>query len=309
MANTLDRLRVRTPTIGAFMRHALQDRRNVQYDALPLLGSARQRDFIARLVRITLPRTTPFHPSSTALAHFDALTKRGYTDFLPLLDATQVAALVSYFKSQPCWDPWRAHLGDFPWDKPASDETNMGCYRIEQILAAPGALDLFNHPLVLELAELYLSCKPTLDNVSCWWSYGRRAQAKGTQRFHRDWDNIRGFKLFVYLTDVDKDSGPHSFIEGSHRSDLLMETKAIADDNVFAVFGRDTERLFCGRAGTCFITDTFGIHKGELPLTRHRLMLAVQYNLTPSPHGPKYPVHARLERRFDSYVNRIYVGE
>lgn len=309
MAKVLDRLRTRTPTVGSFFRHALADPRNVQYDALPLLGSVRHRAFLAHLIRMALPRSVPFKPSDTALTHFDALNTHGYTSFLPLLDPTQVSGLLSYFKGQLCWDPWRAHFGDFPWDEPASEETNLAAYRIEQIVAAPGVLELLNHPLVLEVAELYLGCKPTLDNINCWWSYGGRAHAKGTQRFHRDWDNIRGFKLFVYLTDVDMESGPHSFIEGSHRADLLMETKALTDEAVFAAFGKDAERLFCGPAGTCFIADTFGIHKGELPRTRHRLMLAAQYNLTPSPHGPRRPVRMYRERRFDAYVNRIYVGE
>lgn len=308
MASTLERVRTRAPTVTHFVRRAVANPRNVQYDLLPALGT-RSRDFLTSLVRLGLPHSRNFRPSAEARRHFADLQTRGYTESLALFTPGQVASLVDYFRRQPVWDPWRPHLGDFPYDAVPSPDTNMGQYRAEQIFAAPDVLGIFNHPLVLELAELYLGCKPTLDNVGCWWSYGGRAHAKGTQRFHRDWDNIRGFKLFVYLTDVDMESGPHSFIEGSHRADLLMETKALTDEAVFATFGKDAERLFCGPAGTCFIADTFGIHKGELPRTRHRLMLAAQYNLTPSPHGPRRPVRMYRERRFDAYVNRIYVGE
>jgi hypothetical protein len=280
--------------------------RNVQYDLLPALG-ARSRDLLASVVRLGLPRSRNFQPSAETRRHLGSLQTRGYTEAVSLVTPEQVERLVDYFRRQPVWDPWRPHLGDFPWNAVPSPDTNMGQYRPAQIFAAPGVLTIFNDPLVLELAELYLGCKPTLDNVGCWWSYAGRPAAKGTQRFHRDWDNLRGFKLFIYLTDVDEESGPHSYIEGSHRSDLLMEAKAITDEAVYSMFGRAAERLFQGSAGTCFIADTFGIHKGWLPRTRDRLILAAQYNLTPSPLGPQSPVLAHAEQPIDTYVNRLYV--
>jgi hypothetical protein len=307
MARTLERVRVRTPTVKSFLERARSNPRYVQYDLLPFFGSWRSRDILAGLMRVALPRSPDLRPSPAVRAHFAQLCERGYTEPMPLLDADGARRLTAHFEQQPVCDPWRPHLGTFRWDSPPSPETNMGVYDIAQIVAAPGVLALFNSPMVLDLAELYLGCKPTLDNIGGWWSYTERAQAKGTQRFHRDWDNVKGFKLFVYLTDVDDGAGPHGFIPGSHRSDLLMETRAIPDEHVFATFGRDAEHLFLGPAGTCFTVDTFGIHRGILPQRRPRLLLAAQYNLTPSPHGPRRPIVSG-DGTLDRYVNRIYVA-
>lgn len=308
MASTLERLRIRAPSLKTFMRRAMSDRRNVQYDLLPLLASIQSRKAMADAIRWSLPKTGGLTPSDQASDLHKQLDRRGYTDHLPVAAPEQIADMMAYFKDQPCCDFWRMHLGEFPWDAPVSQDTNLGCYRIEQILLAPHLFRVFNHPDVLAAAELYLGAKPTIDNIQCWWSYPERSVSKGTQRYHRDWDNIRGFKLFLYLTDVGEENGPHCFVAGSHQSDLLMETRALLDEEVHEAFGRPAERRFTGAAGTSFLVDTFGVHKGLLPTSGRRLILSAQYNLTQSPHGPKSPPIAG-DGTFDPYINRIYLSK
>jgi len=167
---------------------------------------------------------------------------------LPGLPDGWVDRMRDYFQTETCVDPYRSHLGRFRWDAVPSPETNMGYFSVEQILRAPHALDLFNDPSVLETAELYLGCKPMLDNIGAWWSYGDRPVAKGTQRYHRDFDSIRGFKLFLYLTDVDETSGPHVFMKGSHASPRLDTGKAQSDAAVRAAFGAANEIQVVGPA-------------------------------------------------------------
>jgi len=187
-------------------------------------------------------------------------------------------------------------------------ETNMGYFDIAQILQAPHVLALFNDRRVLETAELYLGCKPLLDNIGCWWSYGDRPAAKGTQRYHRDFDSIRGFKLFLYLTDVDDGSGPHVFMKGSHTSPLLDTGKAQSDEAVRGTFGPENEVRMTGPAGTWFLADTFGFHKGALPSTGRRLILVAQYNVNRTPHLPPAPVMARPSEGLDPFVNRLLLA-
>lgn len=223
---------------------------------------------------------------------------------IPAIDGDHVTVLRTYFENLPCLDPYRAHLGSFAFDAPASPETNMGYYTAAQILAAPGVLDLFNDPVLLETAELYLGCKPLLDNIGAWWSYPGRPAAKGTQRYHRDLDSFGGFKMFIYLTDVDAVAGPHVFMRGSHRNPRLATGRACSDEAVRASFGPENEFAVTGRAGTRFIADTFAFHKGLLPGEGRRLLLAAQYNVNASPHLPR---PAPLERRpgYDYAINRL----
>ena len=45
------------------------------------------------------------------------------------------------------------------------------------------------------------------------------------QKFHRDYESFNFIKLFVYLTDVDKDFGPHQYIIGSHKENKFLKRK------------------------------------------------------------------------------------
>ena len=63
-----------------------------------------------------------------------------------------------------------------------------------------------------------------------------------------------------------------------------------------------------GQAGSSFISDTFGIHRGQLPKIGFRLILSAQYNLNVSPHGPKEPTLKNIAgAKFDQYINRVYL--
>lgn len=299
-----DNFRTRIPSLGGFVRRVARDRRNLAYDLLPLFASPRRRAFVARRLADLRPRSPTFAPSALARRWHGQLLRDGIVPSIPAIAGNQVDALRRYFESVPCLDPYRAHLGSFAFDAPVSPDTNMGYYDAAQILAAPGVLDLFNDPTVLETAELYLGCKPLLDNIGAWWSYPGRPTAKGTQRYHRDLDSFGGFKMFLYLTDVDAAAGPHVFMKGSHRSPMLPTGRACSDEAVRASFGVENETAIIGAAGARFIADTFAFHKGLLPGQGRRLLLAVQYNVNASPHLPRPPI---LERRggYDTAVNRL----
>lgn len=298
-----DRLRTRIPSWRHFWHRARSDARLAVYDLLPVVHHPLARDAVAALWTAFRPRSPWLSPGLTVLGWHRDLRRDGVVSLPPLPEAA-AAEIRAYFQGIPCQDPYRPHLGAFAWDAPASPDSNMGYYTPQQILAAPRVLALFNDPDVLAVAELYLGAKPLLDNIGAWWSYGDRPTAKGTQRFHRDWDSWRGFKLFFYLTDVDAAAGPHTLIRGSHRDPRLTVGRALDDAEVYAVFGRENERVLTGRAGTRFIGDTFSIHKGALPTTGRRLLLAAQYNANPSPHLPRQP-WLTPDRRFDRDINRL----
>jgi hypothetical protein len=311
------KLHTRIPSLSAYLRKARADGRYAIYDLLPIVIDPELRDGLASVVAAQSPRTPRFHPSLEARSWCRSLESDGITPTFPPIDPAIVTDLRDYFENTPCHDPFRPHLGWFRPADPPNPDSNMGYHSIEQILRAPHALSLLNHPTVLETAELYLGCKPVLDNVGCWWSwggdsFGGRQGAKGTQRFHRDLDSLRGFKIFFYLTDVDEDGGPHVFVKGSHRSRRLSTGRALPDAEVAAAFSTADTVTMTGPAGSWFLGDTYGVHKGALPRRGRRLLLSAQYNVNRTPHGPRTPPLNRqsplVPPGLDLVVNRIYVS-
>lgn len=305
MPRFLANIRTRIPSAAQFLRRVRQDPRYLAYDLLPVVSTPRARDRLAKLISMWRPKTPGFAPSEAARSLHRHLVTAGITPPLPPVPAERLAELRRYFETVPCRDPYRPHLGAFRYDAPASPDSNMGYFTVEEILAAPHALDLFNDPVVLETAELFLGCKPLLDNIAAWWSFGDRAAAKGTQRYHRDLDSLRGFKLFIYLTEVDPTSGPHVFMRFSQTSDVLDTARALTDDIVHAAFGAENEFAMTGPAGTRFLADTFGWHKGLLPQSGRRLILVAQYNVNRTPHLPPKPVLPSAHGGYDKFVNSL----
>ncbi|ADU13808.1 phytanoyl-CoA dioxygenase family protein [Asticcacaulis excentricus] len=301
----IERLRTRIPSVSQFLRRARTDRRNVAYDLLPLLDY-RGRQTLGRLVCHFKPRTPDLAPSPLARSLCADLCEEGFTAIQPPIDAQVLGDLTAYFRSLPCHDPYRPHLGRFAWDQVPSDDINIGYYTPDEVIRAPHALALANHPDVLAAVELYLGARPILDNIGAAWGFAGRATAKGVQRFHRDYDCVGNVKLFYYLTDIDEDAGPHVFVRGSHRSSILETGKAQTDADIEAAFGTGKLVTLTAPAGSWFLEDVYGFHKGLLPVSRPRLLLAFQYNLYPTPHSPKAPVMDN-PGGFDPYINQVFL--
>ena len=156
-------------------------------------------------------------------------------------------------------------------------------YDVEEadLVAAPVVQQLLADRSLLALAQRYLGTAPVHDLVAMWWSAAGPGgpSSEAAQLFHFDLDRLRFVKLFVYLTDVDDDAGPHQFVAGSHRhlpatfrADRRYET-----DDVRAAFGDDAVRTICGPRGTMFLADTKGLHRGCPVRHGHRLVFQMEW--------------------------------
>jgi hypothetical protein len=182
-------------------------------------------------------------------------------------------------------------------------------YPLQTVLSCPAIVDLINAPAVLNLAGAYLGCSPTLSSVGLRWSFPTaNAPRRDVQRFHRDPDDWRFLKLFVYLTDVDQESGPHVYVRGSHRATGGIRARAYDDRTVERRYGSASITPVTGKAGTAFMADTSGIHMGMPPRGRPRLMLAAQYSLLPIFAFRYTPVQLEPAPSVDRYVNRLLIA-
>jgi Phytanoyl-CoA dioxygenase (PhyH) len=142
-------------------------------------------------------------------------------------------------------------------------------------------------PKLLALIASYLGCRPYLNAINVWWSFPGQDKAEEAQNFHRDEDALRFVKVFIYATDVTMDDGPHVFVAGSHREPVLLAPsgyKRLTDDQVLSAFDSSRIRFITGKAGDAFVEDTFGIHKGQLPVKGRRLGIQFLYSVGEAYH-------------------------
>jgi hypothetical protein len=161
-------------------------------------------------------------------------------------------------------------------------------YYIDSILEnSPEIQSIAKSPYFLKIAESFLGVPPRLDSVTSWRTFPLSSDlspsSKGAQLFHYDLDRLSWIKIFIYLTDVDENSGPHWYVEGSHipekkRSNILKRGYVrVEDEELEFVYGKNKIKKVTGSAGTILYGNTLAFHKGESPRSSERLILELQY--------------------------------
>lgn len=158
-----------------------------------------------------------------------------------------------------------------------------------QLLLAAPVQTLVADASFLQLASAYLGAMPINDLVTMWWSapFGA-ASSEAAQLYHFDMDRIRFLKIFIYLTDVTPETGPHMYVRGSHaaRPEAFFRDRRFTDEEVQRAFPPEDIRELTGRAGTIIAADTSGLHKGKALTAGSRLIF--QLELTNSLFGQTY---------------------
>ncbi|MDO9710158.1 hypothetical protein [Paracraurococcus lichenis] len=259
---------------------------------------------LAALVNLRTGRAgrRPALPPEAAM-HLTALRQDGIVSLPPLLSGTALRETMDWLASRPVLGP----QGPVPLAA-LPPGTASASYPLETVLRCPHVLEVANDPAILALAEAYLGCRPTLSSIGLRWSLPRPDRPTDVQFFHRDPDDWRFLKLFIYLTEVDSGSGPHVFVRGSHRTVGRLRAQPYHPEALARRYGTAAMSAVTGAAGTSFLADTWGIHAGAVPLARPRLMLQVQYSVLPVYALDYRPLPVRPARPLDRYVNRLLLA-
>ena len=134
---------------------------------------------------------------------------------------------------------------------------------------------------ILDFAKNYLNTNKVSISASYFISLPAKIDEKekinNAQYFHWDNDFKKFFKLYIYLSDVNPDSGPHIFIPHTHKKKLFQH-KLHRPYNDRDIYNNYSEiKKFIGNAGTYFFVDSFGLHKGEVPKKNYRIMINAHY--------------------------------
>ena len=106
-----------------------------------------------------------------------------------------------------------------------------------------------------------------------------------SQKWHRDPEEKRICKVFIYLSDVDETSGPFTYAYKStfrNKYGHLSPQKPPAstyppDGYVEKNIPKEELREMTGKAGTMIFCDTSGLHKGGLATEKERIMYTAYY--------------------------------
>lgn len=212
-----------------------------------------------------------------------ALQSEGLLQFGQLLTSSEAEAARRYLQS--CGEP--------------QSDTTLLDYDIADVIRAPYLVQCALNPRILAAASAHLGMPAAIVDISAWISLPGGAKPEGPQVFHRDRDDFRACKLFVYLTDVGPEDGPHMFIRQTHDFEWILaqaggEASMELALSLFTSHGRhiaqQVEQAFhkyiaeiTGPAGTGFLELTYGFHRGKVPTRRPRLVFQVMYAMTPFP--------------------------
>ena len=160
---------------------------------------------------------------------------------------------------------------------------------------------LVRNAKVVEIARRYLGAEPILWLTQLRWSFGDSTEQRKVlpslhqeplqydgDAFHYDTLDYKSLTIFIYLTDVDPDSGPHVVIEGTQKKSIGEIFRIILSDaDAQRKFGNRI-KMILGRKGTVLFEETSSYHKAARCRTK-RLMLSIDYVMQrpPPPERPR----------------------
>lgn len=281
--------------------------REVNYHLCRFFHGA-SRDWLGQAIARRLP--APVNAAPADDPRVVALDTEGYVMLPDLVSPQQADELTATLAKLPCHDPYRAQLGTFSSDA-IPRETHVAHVETDALVKVPELFKIANDARVLSVVSRHLGAKPTA-LVTVWWSNPAGGVAEEAELFHRDKDDWRFVKLFVYLTDVDEEAGPHVYVPGSHRyrGRAFRRQGRFSDEAVAEVFGKGGIRRFTGPRGTAFLENTYGLHRGQPPRSKRRLLFQVNYSLFPLYGSPDRPQTTATDvgLDLDPWINRLHVA-
>lgn len=157
-------------------------------------------------------------------------------------------------------------------------------------------LQLAIQPSLLRIVNGYLGLRSYLRAINVWMNLPVIDPPKESQLWHRDGDDVRILKVFIYLTDVDMSAGPFWFIPGTHegvgrQTQLSMEAGRVSDYEMEKRIPTSKWKAHTGMARTVILADTTGFHKGGKCEVKPRLLLTYEYVSGASLYPREFHLH------------------
>ena len=146
---------------------------------------------------------------------------------------------------------------------------------------------------ILKVVSKYLGYIPLLTHISVWWSPNDKIYEQSSQFYHLDHEDYKQIKGFLFLTDIDEESGPLNAISSNQSSIIQKEisynmesqNKRVLDSTISELNKKNMNKFitkeFLGKKGDLLLMDTSKcFHFGSRKSTKERLILSFQF-ITP----------------------------
>jgi len=133
---------------------------------------------------------------------------------------------------------------------------------------------------LLDVANEYLQMWSKLEYLDVWYTTpGEMDERKSSQRWHRDFNDRHLLKAFLYLVDVDEETGPFEYVPRSAPGgelDKLWPWRPLGDnyppDDEFAERLNGRSVTFTAPKGTLILCNTSGFHRGGFATGKSRVL-------------------------------------
>ena len=156
-------------------------------------------------------------------------------------------------------------------------------------------LDVCGSRRLLDIANEYLRLWSKVDYLDVWYSIpiGQDVERRASQLWHRDFEDRHLLKVFLYLVDVDEQTGPLEYVSGSQpdgpyadidpwqASGISASQKGTALLSIGQQIAKrvPTEKIrtFTAPKGTMIFCNSSGLHRGGFAKIRPRVLATAAY--------------------------------
>ena len=131
---------------------------------------------------------------------------------------------------------------------------------------------------------------PKLHSIGAWLNFPTPAPPTQSQLWHRDPEDLKLIKAFIYLVDVDEKRGPFCYIPCTQpfgsRAGIVAKAadqKRTTDEEMSATIETNEWMTCAGPANTIILADTVGYHRGGKPTVGNRILITFTYT-SGTPH-------------------------
>lgn len=139
----------------------------------------------------------------------------------------------------------------------------------------------------VDIANEYLGMWTKLAYIDQWYTRvgGEDSERIASQRWHRDPEDRKLIKVFMYFSDVDEDAGPFEYISGSglggRYESLWPWTPSVSvyppAEQLEAEVPPALRKTCTGQAGTIVFCNTAGFHRGGFCKSKARILAHWKY--------------------------------
>ena len=217
-------------------------------------------------------------------------------------DGYSVTTFRDFFADEALWREIEQHADRFVSDTEAALAGDTDALRVRQGKEFVVRLHSYGTALglddpwfracassrLLDVANAYLDLWSKLEYVDVWYSRPQPEEADrvSSQRWHRDYNDRRLVKTFLYLVDVDDRAGPFQYVPGSApggpRGDLWpwrpLGQNYPPEAELENRLAGDGACVFTGPKGTLLFCNTAGFHRGGFATERPRVLATATYS-------------------------------